>query len=57
MNLHIKILNCASQLQTEMMNVAGEDEADDSDEPPVKKAAVEEELKRHGILLGASKSC
>ena len=41
----VSSLKLLCQLQTEMVNVAGEDEADDSDEPPVKKAAVKVELK------------
>ena len=46
-----------SQLQTEMMNIAEENEEDEADEPPAKKAAVTQQDEEFDILFGHKDEC
>ena len=46
-----------SQLQTEMMNIAEENEEDEADEPPAKKAAVTQQEEEFDILFGHKNEC
>ena len=46
-----------SQLQTEMMNIAEENEEDEADEPPAKKAAVTQQEEEFDILFGHKNKC